>query len=127
LVDFKHKEKWVICSVCIEEFHTEFAQGSAGDRRGDFGPTPGLTSLKKQRCALCKKRSNKHREQTNIKQINRLVRHQRHHPVALDAHRAELIALAIDTVRTATTRAKARAALSHKQVAQTRALKRLNF
>jgi predicted metal-binding protein len=30
-------------------------------------------------------RSNKHREQINIKQINCFAQHQRHHPVALDA------------------------------------------
>ena len=43
-------------------------------------PPPDINKTKSSRA-----RPNKQREQTNIKQINRIARHQRHHLVALDA------------------------------------------
>jgi len=60
-------------------------RGIAASERSTFGPTRRLDHPKTRNAHRDANRSNKHREQTNIKQINRLARHQCHHPVALDA------------------------------------------
>jgi len=62
--------------------------GFAASERSTFGPTRRLDHPKTRNAHRDANRSNKHREQTNIKQINRLARHQCHHPVALDARKA---------------------------------------
>jgi hypothetical protein len=51
----------------------------------NFGGAPGLITQNRNTHDAMQKSANKHLEQTNIKQINRFARHQRHHPVALDA------------------------------------------
>jgi hypothetical protein len=60
-------------------------RGSATKRRDDFGPTPGLTSLKKQHArrdaTLIKQTSLANKHQTNK---SLFARHQCHHPVTLE-------------------------------------------
>jgi hypothetical protein len=71
--------------VGSRNFSQNLRRGSADEQRADFGGTPPDITQKANAHDALQKQSNKTREQTNIKQINRFARHQRHHPVALDA------------------------------------------
>jgi hypothetical protein len=82
----------IVCDLCHSPYIQKtriFSQnlrgGIAGERAMNFGGAPGLSSRNKAHTT----QSNKHREQTNIKRINRLARHQCHHPVALDAQMSD--------------------------------------
>jgi hypothetical protein len=70
--------------LLVEEFQTKFAQGVVRASDEFWGWPQPDHSNRKAHDAL-QNLSSKHHQQTNIKQINRLARHQRHHPVALDA------------------------------------------
>jgi hypothetical protein len=55
-----------------------------GRRQALLG-VPRLNRLKSKRARRGAKGSNKRGEQTNIKRINLVAQHQRHHPVVLEA------------------------------------------
>ena len=63
------------------EFRSKFANTHCAVEAKRFLPHPRPTSLKQKLANATQQR----REQTNIKQINRIAQHQRHHLVALDA------------------------------------------
>jgi hypothetical protein len=72
--------------IGFEEIRNKFAKGQGAAERRRFWGWGWAQSTKRNANAA---RPNKHREQTNVKQINRLARHQCHHPVALDAQISE--------------------------------------